>query len=75
MKDGVSHEVSLEALKFAKKYEALVTALAERNGRLEEQVKMQGKAPGSAPMAPSAQVVPTFAGVVAGTAAPAAVVR
>ena len=66
VRDGVNPDVARSCLKLTRKYEALVMALVEKNGRLETEVKLRGNLVnrGNASivgMAPPATV--TYAGV------------
>ena len=66
VRDGVNPDVARSCLKLTRKYEALVMALVEKNGRLETEVKLRGNVvnrgyANNGGMAPPAAV--TYAGV------------
>ena len=44
VRDGVNPDVARSCLKLTRKYEALVMALMEKNGRLETELKLRGNA-------------------------------
>lgn len=64
MVEGVPRSAASQCLKIAKRYEAMVMVLVEKNGRLEEQLKSKGSSMVSASMPPPV-VVPSYASATA----------